>query len=93
VDPTTTTGATTTSADAATEPLGVYTISTSGGEATYVTDGTAPAWSPSGDQIAFEGPDGIYTISTSGGEATYVATGTTPAWSPSGDQIAFEGQI
>jgi Tol biopolymer transport system component len=75
------------------ETLGIYLLPVAGGDATWITNGSGPDWSPSGDQIAFEAPDGIYLVGTGGGDATWIANGSGPDWSPSGDQIAFEGQI
>jgi TolB protein len=59
----------------------------------------APAWSPSGDLIAFQRferdcedpvscPSSIRVISAAGSSAIYVTAGRQPAWSPDGRKIA-----
>jgi len=57
----------------------------------------SPAWSPTGDQIAFQsfrdGNTEIYTMNSEGSTPTRLtnnpASDALPAWSPNGDKIAF----
>ena len=54
----------------------------------------APAWSPNGRQIAFEGgsvaPSGVYVVNADGsGQRRLARNGRAPAWSPDGRTIAF----
>ncbi len=62
-----------------------------GGDSVPLVDGNTPAWSPDGQQIAYQGTDeegnnpGIYLISSDGGPATRLTTDQSdryPAWSP-----------
>jgi len=71
------------------------------GEARRLTDSPAadgwPAWSPSGDQIAFHSDRGgdfdIWVMNVDGSNPVnltrHAGDDKFPAWSPSGDQIAF----
>lgn len=60
-------------------------------------EGSDPAWSPSGDVIAYGGVIGtdedvvynIYTVSPEGGVPVLVTEGLWPAWSADGEFIAF----
>jgi TolB protein len=56
-------------------------------------DGSEPAWSPDGRQLAFAREDGIYVVSADGsGEKRVVRTEghtASPSWSPDGRRIAF----
>ena len=54
----------------------------------------APAWSPNGRQIAFEGgsgaPSSVYVVNADGsGQRRLARNGRAPAWSPDGRTIAF----
>jgi TolB protein len=54
---------------------------------------TSPAWSPNGQQIAFERGGKIYRLTLGGGVNAVTDVGTAdkdPNWSPDGNQIAFE---
>jgi Tol biopolymer transport system component len=53
--------------------------------------GTAPAWSPAGDRIAFERLGTIVVASSDGSNPTAVTTGddSQPSWSPDGSRIAY----
>jgi DNA-binding CsgD family transcriptional regulator/Tol biopolymer transport system component len=82
----------------------VITIeSISGGATRHLTPGVRPAWSPQGDQLAFEGTDGayfasLYLIFSDGTGARLLLSSSDitgrpssfayPSWSPDGDQIA-----
>lgn len=54
---------------------------------------TNPAFSPKGDQVAYQSREGsgfnIYRIPTAGGSPVAVISGQHPAWSPDGRYIAF----
>jgi hypothetical protein len=63
----------------------------------YVTDGTAPNWSPLGNQIAFTRGGNLYVVSSRGGTGKPVNMHLTapadrnPAWSPDpGGVITFD---
>lgn len=78
-------------------PVGIYTMSASGGTATRISDaGALPYWSPDGTQIASciqsSGPDaGIWVMNANGSGKTHLTSyGLWPTWSPDGSQIAFQ---
>jgi dipeptidyl aminopeptidase/acylaminoacyl peptidase len=70
---------------------------------THGTNATAPAWSPSGDRIAFVRSGGekekpqIHVLPVAGGEAvaiTKIETGAgAPRWSPDGSKILFTSSL
>ena len=82
----------------------IWLVSTSGGEATQLTqsghDGS-PAWSPDGKTLAFllsrDGNSQVYVLSMAGGEAhanTHLSTGADMVkWSPDGKTIAFTSSV
>ena len=76
----------------------VYVVSADGsGQRRLTRDArypAAPAWSPDGRQIAFEGGpyalSGVYVVNADGsGQRRLARNGGTPAWSPDGRTIAF----
>ncbi len=80
----------------------IYTMKSNGMSATRVTNMSGrdqwPAWSPDGQQIAFErAPSNvqadIYVMNSDGSQATALThnqgANREPAWSPNGSQIAF----
>ncbi len=51
----------------------------------------APAVSPAGDRVAFQGlATGIYIHLRSSGTLIHVGPGTAPAWSPDGSRLVYE---
>ncbi|MFL5431174.1 MAG: S9 family peptidase [Myxococcales bacterium] len=90
------------------ERMQLFVVSIDGGGEKQITEGTcdclSPAWSPSGDLLAFgrsrEGPreghlTDIWTIAPDGGGARRltqrVSSATAPSWDPDGGRIAFFG--
>src|SRR5437879_1431886 len=82
----------------------IWIVSTSGGEATQLTQSghdNSPAWSPDGRMLAFlssrDGNSQVYVLSMEGGEAhavTHLSTGADLVkWSPDGKTIAFRSSV
>jgi TolB protein len=82
----------------------IATISPNGEGALLLTDDdavdAAPAWSPTGERVAFESEGAIYTMAADGGDRKEIVPAglllqTDPTWSPNGRWIAFnsEGDI
>lgn len=83
-------------------PIGLYTVSPSGGTPALFSEGyyEPPDWSPNGDEIAVQGDAGsVRLLAWPGGTQSLVACsdpdlsscdGETPTWSPGGSDIAFE---
>jgi Tol biopolymer transport system component len=80
--------------------LGIYVLSADGSRVTLLTDGSEPAWSPDGQQMAFTRYDGpyplsprIYVMNADGSGLRLLTvgsrTGSLPAWSPDGQQISL----
>jgi len=79
----------------------IWTIPSSGGEATQLTSGFGmhPAWSPDGSTIAYAVMGAtrwsIWTMSANGGEAVRITSTTMsfshPDWSPDGSMLAVAG--
>jgi serine/threonine protein kinase len=84
----------------------IYVIERNGSGLTKLTDSSSndedPAWSPSGDHIAFvsdrnDNSDDIYIMNADGTNVQPLLTTdwrkSSPTWSPSGDQIAFVSRV
>jgi len=56
---------------------------------THVPAARDPAWSPTGELIAYDDGADIYTVERDGGSPTRVTAGTLPSWSPDGRSLAF----
>src|SRR5213592_559572 len=80
--------------------LAIYVMNADGSDLRRISDDTtsvqSPSWSPTCEQIAFEGPGGdIYTMNADGSGVFRVTSGINnganqfPSWSPTGEQIAF----
>jgi len=75
----------------------LYAVDVATGAARRLTAGTAPVWSPSGDQIAYMHTDGcskswIGTIHSDGTGLRHATDGhydKYPAWSPNGKRLAY----
>jgi len=74
----------------------IVTVNADGTQATTLTSGLDPAWSPDGKQIAFtrwsEPQQGVYVMDADGGNMRliYQINGAkNPIWSPDGTKIAF----
>ena len=56
-----------------------------------ITEGVKPAWSPNGEELAFQRDGKIWARNlASGAERALAEYGYSPAWSPDGTRIAFE---
>src|SRR6266480_1058828 len=80
--------------------LAIYVMNADGSDLRRISDDTtsvqSPSWSPTCEQIAFEGPGGdIYTMNADGSGVFRVTSRISggpnqfPSWSPTGEQIAF----
>ncbi len=75
----------------------IYTITEDGRNRKQLTTGEPgnffPAWSPSGEQLAFVSIRNqkreIWIIDSSGKNERFITSGFLPAWSPDGRQLAF----
>jgi Tol biopolymer transport system component len=57
---------------------------------TVIAEGSQPAYSATGDQIAYVVGTTLYVANANGHERRAIAQGTNPAWSPSGDRLVVE---
>jgi Tol biopolymer transport system component len=77
-------------------PLGIYVMNSDGSERRFLTEGSKPAWSPTGSSIAFVRGGQIYlydleameSVALTEAEAGWEAD--NPAWSPDALYIAFD---
>lgn len=75
----------------------IWVVNIEGGTPERLTQGRHPAWSPNGEEIAFDLGGDIWFISVDSGiESKLVLSGSTlyaewPTWSPDGLQLAFVG--
>jgi hypothetical protein len=73
----------------------IYVVNSDGTGLRNLGPGQSPAWSPTGDRIAFIDPAGkLYVIRADGSDRRLVyddngAVLYAPSWSPQGDRIAF----
>jgi TolB protein len=71
----------------------IWLVPDGGGEATYLTEGMWPSWSPDGTQILFARNDDIWEIPAIGGTPTLQLktpeSENWPRYSPDGSQILF----
>ena len=77
----------------------IWTSNPEGGETVQVTTGPdedgSPAWSPSGDQIAFsrttgDGPSRIWIVGSTGDDPFEFREGAAPDWSPTGRRLVYQ---
>jgi Tol biopolymer transport system component len=75
----------------------IFVVDSDGNGVRNLGPGLSPAWSPSGDRIAFVAPDGkLYAMEADGSDRTLLhdhggSVLYAPSWSPQGDRIAFFG--
>ncbi len=79
-------------------PWNIWVYPVSGGEATHLTEGAAPTWSPDGRKILFSRKDitgitRIWSISSTGDaparQLEMLGAGSRPRYSPDGLQVLF----
>jgi Tol biopolymer transport system component len=69
----------------------IHSVRPGGGkQRVVVTEGSQPAYSPTGGRIAYVIGDTVYVAKANGEHSRAVAKGTSPAWSPSGGRLVVE---
>jgi Tol biopolymer transport system component len=66
----------------------IFVMNAEGG-AERLASGSWPAWSPDGEQIAFQRDGQIHLVYADGTSEVTLGPGAHPAWSPDGAQLAF----
>ncbi len=70
----------------------IYRVASDGTGRRRLARGEAPAWSPSGAQIAFRRDGAVFVMSATGGQPKRIARGnghSAPSWSPDGKDLVF----
>src|SRR4051812_9671904 len=73
----------------------IYVANADGSNATKLTVGKWPSWSPDGRRVAFYRgttealPQSIYVIDVDGSGELLLASGRSPSWSPDGKRLVF----
>jgi Tol biopolymer transport system component len=71
---------------------GIWVMNADGSGASHITGyGEHPAWSPSGDRIAFDDPahNAVLVMQPDGTNVRQIGSGRGPAYAPTGDRIAW----
>ena len=70
-------------------PSQIYLADEDGSVVTYLTEGSAPAWSPDGRQLAIQQAQQIVVINVDGSGRRVIGQGQAASWSPDGQQLAL----
>ena len=83
-------------------PASIYLMDADGTGVEKLTNGSDPAFSPNGDQLAFSRREGgtrfaptfgIYSIDVDGTGERRIGSGSTPDFSPDGERIVFTDRV